>query len=184
MRPSSFHYVVISYFTALMVKARENPEGLSALHTGWRGRRKGALGWKIGRDHTPSPPTPEPKWGRAGPFPGYQQQESEAGGWRSTFPYRAALTKPGQAGRSPPPLRALACSQIQTELASGHHRNCHYKFRWCTRGCLIFYYCGWSHEPLQQQDLKSASATPGGTVRNTLFLKHRNKVWTQTTSLK
>lgn len=40
MRPSSFHYVVISYFIALTVKAQETPEGLSALHTGWRGRRR------------------------------------------------------------------------------------------------------------------------------------------------
>lgn len=44
MRPSSFHYVVISYFTALTGKAQETPEGLSALHTGWRGRREEGSG--------------------------------------------------------------------------------------------------------------------------------------------
>lgn len=100
--------------------------------------------------HHPLCPHQNQSGGRAGPFLGDRWWQPDTGGWRSTFPYRGALIKPGQEGRSPPQCRALTCSQVQTELASGHHRNCHYEFRWRTRGCLAFYYCGWSHEPLQQ----------------------------------
>lgn len=153
MRPSSFHYVVISYFTALTVKAQENPQGLCVLHTRWGGRRKEGQADRQ-EETTPlhqPPPTRRPQWER-GPV-----LFSETNSDSQTQQPEEALS-PGERGRDhnrtgreePPRCHALTRSQIQTELASGHRRNCYYKFRWCTRGCLIFYYCGWSREPLQQ----------------------------------
>lgn len=76
-----------------------------------------------------------------------QIQEADEG----PFSKLKTCSDQNRTGREEPPqCQALTCSQIQTELASGHHRNCYYKFRWYTRGCLIFYYCGWSREPFQQ----------------------------------
>lgn len=59
MRPSPFHYVVISYFTALTVTAQEASKGLSALHAGcWAvagwGRGEKRSGWRTGEVHGPT----------------------------------------------------------------------------------------------------------------------------------
>lgn len=56
MRPSSFHSVVISYFTALMVKAQETPEGLFALER----QEEGGGKWLTDRRPRPlrQPPYP------------------------------------------------------------------------------------------------------------------------------
>lgn len=113
----------------------------------------GGKGWQTGGDHTPpsTSPTTETTVGARMVLPsetmdvGQMQRPEE-----DLCPDDQGQDQNRTGREEPPQCHALSRSQIQTELASGHHRNCYYKFRWCTRGCLIFYYCGWSHEPLQQ----------------------------------
>lgn len=48
---------------------------------------------------------------------------------------------------SSPSIAWPLCPRANTNLALGHYINWYYKFRWCTRECLILY--DWSHSQEQ-----------------------------------
>lgn len=121
MRPSSFHYVVISYFTALTVKAQETPEGLSALHTGWGGRRRKEGATDRQEETTPPPstslPTPKPKWERTVlSFVTHDERQMlEAGG--GPFPRLKRSSDQNRVGRVEPPSVPSSCLFSNTNRA-------------------------------------------------------------------